>query len=1686
MAQKAQKLRKELRDIGTKLEKLPTSKDSLLKLLKQAATCLSDLDQSPSPSMLGSMQPFLNAIVNPELLKHQDRDVKLLAATCICEITRITAPEAPYSDDVLRDIFHLIVGTFCGLGDTTSPSFGRRVVILETLARYRSCIVMLDLECDDLVNEMFSTFFAVASVDHPETVLTSMQTIMVLLLEESEDILENLLLILLTVLGGTESDVSVAARRLAMNVIAQCAGKLESYIKQYLISSMSGDNKYLNSKLDYHEVIYNTYRCAPQILSGVLPYLTGELLADQLDTRLKAVKLLGNLFALPDPIIEAFQPIFSELLKRLTDRVVEVRMSVVDHMKTCLISDPCRVEAPQIIASLCDRLLDYNENVRKLVVAALCDVVCSSLKSIGVDTLKLVAERLRDKSVLVKRYTMERIAEIYRLYCLRGSDGSISPSGFEWIPAKILRCLYDKDFRSETIEVMLCSSLFPMESRIIDKVKHWVTIFSGCDKVEVKALEKILEQKQRLQLEMQKYLSLRPMHQEGEASDFQKKIMHSFRIMSRCFLDPEKAEENFQILDHLKDANVWKILTKLLDPNTNFLQAWTCREDLLKIVGEQHPLFDFLGILSMKCSYLLFDKECVKEMLLEVAAQKSTGDTQFVLSSLNLLVIIARFSPILLLGTEAELVKFLKEDDNILKEGALQILARAGGTIREQLATASSSVDLILERLCVEGSRKQAKYAVQALAAVTKDDGLKSLSVLYKRLVDMLVEKTHLPSILQSLGCIAQIAMSIFETRENEIADFITSNILHSSNKAEDNSKTGWDERSELCLLKIFAMKTLVKSYLPVKDAHLRVGFENFLRIIKNILSIGEVADHVESSAVDKAYMKLASGKAVLRLSKLWDHKIPVEVFHLTLRISEVIYPEARKEFLGKVHQYMKDRLLDVKYACAFLFTTNGTQPPEFDEYKHNLVDVIQMCYQAKTRQLPMYCEANLLMTYPEFILPYLVHALAHHSSCPNIDKCTDVGAFETIYRQLHLFLYSLVHVNEDVKPEVGNKKEMEIVSAIVSIFQSIKCSEDIVDVMKSKNSHAICDLGLSIAKHLSQKQVDSIGLTSLVPLPLTLYKQREKKEEDNSVAHVEQTWLASDSVLAHFEALKLETYTTVCFTPKDVSVAEDSQLPDDSDRDENEPLGQMIKKLKSQGSKTKKAGKKKILLSKRNDVENDFDILGMVREINLDGLEGSNTLGSRNGHEYTVGGKTDGQHIDENKLLSRKRKVGKTGKSTSLASSKYEEVSSGQDIHKSSRSSSYIKGMKRASKCYPHNAEPPSHADATDKISIEEDFKPIERDLHASHVMSRSFSMKQKSKRTGHNYNDTAQLIGEAAGTELKIPSVQLGDDKDDSDTKSSIGSIKKKGISVTGLEKCSMKEGESLVGFRIKVWWPLDKKFYEGLVQAYDQGKKKHEILYDDGEMEVLCLAKERWELINNDHIPRKRQKSLIDSPTNGVETEQIQNNLTPTSLRHNKKSKKSSSSKGGRKGSAKSSDLGDDMAIRCETEGNAISDLSNCDTIAVSKVDDMNSGDSERKQMEELDKFLTDTNNNNKKERKQVGNVKLNKQISVESKKHESALERNDLNAERTGADAQECDKEESKSEERGVNETVEWFSGRDESKVKHPEVNETDITQRKTCKKKSDSANSPDNEDSDAEPLVLTFCPALFIFKKVTFI
>ncbi|XP_062228684.1 sister chromatid cohesion protein PDS5 homolog A-like [Phragmites australis] len=1439
----------QLRELGEKLQAAPPAPaDELAKLLEKAVECFHGVEQSPGSSVMEAIQPSLKAVTREELMKHEDEDVKVLLATCFCEITRITAPDAPYNDDVLRDIFYLIVGTFSGLSDINSQSFGRRVAILETVARYRACVVMLDLECDDLITDMFRTFLEVVSESHEQNIVKSMQTIMTLIIDESEDIQESLLRVLLSALGWRKTGAAMSVRKLACNVIEHSAGKLEPYIKKFLVSSLAGDSSSSNDQIDHHRIIFDVYQCAPKVLKVVVPYVTGELLADQVDIRSKAVELLGEIFSLPGaPILESFKSLFAEFLKRLTDRVVEIRVSVIEHLKRCLMSNPSRPEAPEIIKALCDRLLDYEENVRKGVVAALCDVACHSPDVIPIDTIKVVAERVRDKSLTVKCFTMERLADIYKLYCQRGSDSSTNSDDFEWITGKILRCLYDKDFRPESIESILCDSLFPPEFPTKGRVKHWVTAVTHFDKVEMKALEQILLQKQRLQQEMLKYMSLRQLSQE-DAPDLQKRILGCFRSMSRLFSDPAKCEENLNMLHQLKDDHVWKIFTSLLDCSTTFEKAWSLRADLLKILGENHSLYDFVGALAMRCSYLLVNKEYAKEILLEASEQKTSGNTKLISSCMNLLTAISSFFPSLLSGLEEDIVELLKEDNELLKEGIAHVLSKAGGNIREQLAS-SSSLDLLLERLCLEGTRRQAKYSVHALAAITKDDGLMSLSVLYKRLVDLLEEKkVHLPSILQSLGCIAQIAMPIFETREEEIISFITKKILECNDMVEDSShKSEWGDSTQNCLLKIYGIKTLVKSYLPCKDAHAHPGIEKLIGILKNILTYGDISPNMISSAVDKAHLRLAAAKAVLRLSRQWDQKVPVDVFYLTMRISQDDFPEVRKLFLCKVHQYIKERALDAKYACAFLLGIDDYCAPQYEEFKHNLIEVAQICQQVKMRQPSVQADMNLLTLYPEYILSYLVHALAHDPSSPDIEEHENVKAFGPIYWRLHLILSTLL--GEEGLQHSGPDMKKESFTTILSIFKSIKCAQDVVDIKKTKTLHALCDLGTLIAKRLCQDQLN-LSETQTVPLPAQFYAPSQDNQNDSSVEIDEQMWLGCEKVLAHFETL-------MTANNDEVESPKHKMLIDETDEFGNEiTLGKIVKLLKSQGEK--KTGREQKTASGSINAGNDDDVLGLLREINLDNQENLGEMEKSKPKKCRVDIKeSNGKPVDFS-TPKRKRSISKNRPHSS-------------------------KGSKNSDELLLHTPNTDGTINSLESKLKEEKGKKESTDTEmlVSPTSSKT-PVSKGNKGAKKSYTDILNSGPmKSANTDSSKRTTELGRLN---------GSVKRqKPKLISDLAKCSTHDSSSadLVGHRIKVWWPLDKKFYEGVVQSYDSSKKKHTVLYDDGDVEVLNLAKEKWIMIESNDSSVKKQKK--DHPGTNKGRKQERASSSKQTLPNQNKSKK-----------------------------------------------------------------------------------------------------------------------------------------------------------------------------------------------------
>ncbi|KAF1865829.1 hypothetical protein Lal_00021830 [Lupinus albus] len=237
---------KRLKHLGMKLLKSLSHQfhNHLLQILNELALVLSTVDQAPTEPIQKSLVPSMKALISDELLKHTDEDVKISVTCCITEITRIAAPEAPYDDDHMKEIFKLIVASFEKLSHVSGCCYEKVLTIIDNVAKVRLCLVMLDLECDDLVIEMFQHFLKNIRSNHLRHVIDCMETIMTLVLDESEEISSDLLRPLLDSVRKENQTISPISWTLGEKVITNCAVTLKPYLMKAVESSGRALDKY--------------------------------------------------------------------------------------------------------------------------------------------------------------------------------------------------------------------------------------------------------------------------------------------------------------------------------------------------------------------------------------------------------------------------------------------------------------------------------------------------------------------------------------------------------------------------------------------------------------------------------------------------------------------------------------------------------------------------------------------------------------------------------------------------------------------------------------------------------------------------------------------------------------------------------------------------------------------------------------------------------------------------------------------------------------------------------------------------------------------------------------------------------------------------------------------------------------------------------------------------------------------------------------------------------------------------------------------------------------------------------------------------------------------------------------------------------------------------------------------------
>ncbi|KAL3513624.1 hypothetical protein ACH5RR_026341 [Cinchona calisaya] len=1090
-----------------KASKSCPNKDSLVKLLKEAVSALGKLKQLKSLNSI--IQPLSDSLIRHGLLQHKDKDIKILVATCFCEIIRVLAPDPGFSDDVFRDIFKLLQSIFAEIGDYTSPYFLRRVKLLETVAKLNFCVLMLDIGCEDLILKMFKIFFSVVREQHPHSVITAMSTIITRVLEDKleENDLEPLIFqkkfseplldVILQNLLRESKGASAGLAQLAVSVLNNCNEKLERCICTFLRSCiLKRDIIGSELKESYHEILYEIFRSAPEMLVSVIPSLSHELLTDQVDVRIKALNLIRKFFALPGHnIAQEYRNLFVEFLNRFTDKSSEVRLCAISCGKAFYTYNPSGTGSSEVLKGLESRLLDFDDRVRLQAVTVVCDLARSKINSVTNELISRVAERLRDKKVSVRKKALQKLLELYQDYCTKCVEGILKLSDhFEQIPCRILMLCYDKDckeIRPQSLEYILAEDVFPVSLSVEERTKHWIFMFSLFTPLHLKALNTILSQKRRFRDALQAYLHLQVKEQEIGSDEMERRTKALFIKMSAFFPDPAEAEECFHKLKQAKDNDIFKMLADLL----NVGDAHSTRDNILRNIGDQNPLFEFLGLLSSKCLLNIFNSGHVCSILDHLTVGERVGNMYLEGSSVQLLLTIISAFPSLLRSCEKKFLLLLAEDIIPFNEQLIQLLAKEGSNISIKL----SDLYYFLERVCLEGTRAQAKLAVSAIAALS----CSSAQVIFSNLCKMLVDSLHLgqniPTVLQSLGCIAQHSVSAFEAHEKEISHYILEEIFPVSNVNKSNEINLFDQTSECCKsckLKIFALKMLVRSFLPHDHVHVNRNIGYLLDVILQMLQTGSFSDGTNQCHSDTVNIRLAAAKSVLRLSRKWDMHISPLVYRLTMLVAKDQRLLAHRLFVNKVHKLVKQHAIPSRYACVFSFVALDAS----EDLRDNSLIYMREYISIYGKAAGIYKNCSSLgrsTDHPAYMIVFLIHILAHDTDFPTMESRDE----EMYIRSTSPLLFSLQALL-DTNFFDGDLEVINCTAAYLrSIFHAIKRAEDAIDAQMTPKLHMLADFGISIMNSLECTNVSGSGNPELVLLPSSLYKMGVAERREASKA---------------------------------------------------------------------------------------------------------------------------------------------------------------------------------------------------------------------------------------------------------------------------------------------------------------------------------------------------------------------------------------------------------------------------------------------------------------------------------------------------------------------------------------------------------------------------------------------------------
>ncbi|CAI4894485.1 ADS_G0040720.mRNA.1.CDS.1 [Saccharomyces cerevisiae] len=871
------------------------STNELLDRLKALHEELASLDQDNTD--LTGLDKYRDALVSRKLLKHKDVGIRAFTACCLSDILRLYAPDAPYTDAQLTDIFKLVLSQFEQLGDQENGYHIQQTYLITKLLEYRSIVLLADLpSSNNLLIELFHIFYD-PNKSFPARLFNVIGGILGEVISEFDSVpLEVLRLIFNKFLTYNPNEIPEG-----LNVTSDCGYEvslilcdtysnrmsrhLTKYYSEIIHEATNDDNnsRLLTVVVKLHKLVLRLWETVPELINAVIGFIYHELSSENELFRKEATKLIGQILTSYSDLnfVSTHSDTFKAWISKIADISPDVRVEWTESI-------------PQIIATredifkelnqaLAKTFIDSDPRVRRTSVMIFNKVPVTEIwknitnKAIYTSLLHLAREKHKEVRELcintMAKFYSNSLNEIERTYQNKEIWEII-----DTIPSTLYNLYYINDLNiNEQVDSVIFEYLLPFEPDNDKRVHRLLTVLSHFDKKAFTSFFAFNARQIKISFAISKYIDFSKFlnNQESMSSSQGPIVMNKYnqtlQWLASGLSDSTKAIDALETIKQFNDERIFYLLNACVTNDIPFLTFKNCYNELVSKLQTPglfkkynistgasimpRDIAKVIQILLFRASPIIYNVSNISVLL----NLSNNSDAKQLDLKRRILDDISKVNPTLFkdqIRTLKTIIKDLddpdaEKNDNLSLEEALKTLYKASKTLKDQVDFDDTFFFTKLYDFAVESKPEITKYATKLIALSPKaEETLKKIKI---RILPLDLQKDkYFTSHIIVLMEIFKKFPHVLNDDSTDIISYLIKEVLLSNQVVGDSKKEiDWIEDSLLSDTKYSAIGNKVFT--------LKL-FTNKLRSIAPDVPRDELAESFTEKTMKLFFYLIASG----------------------------------------------------------------------------------------------------------------------------------------------------------------------------------------------------------------------------------------------------------------------------------------------------------------------------------------------------------------------------------------------------------------------------------------------------------------------------------------------------------------------------------------------------------------------------------------------------------------------------------------------------------------------------------------------------------------------------------------------------------------------------------------------------------------------------------------------------------